>query len=407
MNKTPLVTINKSPLFDKPEGWGSGFTLAKGKGPGVVVGPGSNNPNVFAQRFSAKPMEQFKIVARASSVGKPKARGRFQINWESSGKFLSASIKAFEVTAEEKIFEHYVIAPPGTVSGTIYVVPDKPKDVVRYTEMTLLSHSGSSAEIAPEPPQIPRFPSKLIHLSDPVTRSQYGNLFRGYDDEVTFKEMILAVQGYTMVTYDGLCGLLSMVRYCERAGIPGDYVEVGVWKGGCAGLMAQGSKYFGKSPRKIHVFDSFQGLPQPIASKDFDGYLEPTFAVTEATAQGVLQPIGMLVASENDVRKLLFDKLRYPKNQVSIHKGWFQESIPAANSSIESIAILRLDGDLYDSYRIALEYLYPKVVKNGFVIIDDWVFGGCRKAVMEYFEKNDFSPYLWTLDGTTRCFQKL
>lgn len=263
----------------------------------------------------------------------------------------------------------------------------------------------SGSENLPEVNQQPRFPSNLIHLSDPQTRAQYENLFRGYDNEVIFKDMILAVQGYTMVAYDGLCGLLSMVRHCERSEIPGDYVEVGVWKGGCCGLMAQGSKYFGSHPRRIHLFDSFQGLPQPIASKDFDGYLEPTFAVTEETAQGKLEPINMLVASEQDVKELL-DKIGYPAHLVSIHKGWFQETIPLVKSSIDDIAILRLDGDLYDSYKISLEYLYPKVTRGGFVIIDDWVFGGCRKAVEEYFKDNNLSPFLWTLDATTRCFQK-
>lgn len=404
----PITTtqINRSPFFESEQGWGSGFSKAKVEGGGVVVGPGDDNPNVFAQQFPAKPNEQFKIVARASSVDRLKAKGRFQINWlGAEGDFISASIKAFEVTPEEKTFEHRVSVPTGVATGILYVVPHGSKDTVRYTEMSLFPALFSPGDIPPSVQDTPRFPSNLIHLSDPVTRSQFGKLFRGYDNEVLFKNMILTVLDYTMVTYDGLCGLLSMVRHCEQVGLVGDYVEVGSWRGGCAGLMAQGAQHFGQATRKIHVFDSFQGLPQPIASKDFDGYCEEAFGVTEETAQGKLEPIDALVASESDVRELLFDKIRYSEQNVIIHKGWFQDTIPVAES-IDKIAILRLDGDLYDSYKVALDHLYPKVVKGGFVIIDDWVFSGCQKAVLEYFEEHGINPYLWTLDRTTRCFQK-
>lgn len=132
--------INLSPLFESAQGWGAGFTKArsKGEGRGVVVGPGADNPNVFAQQFPAKPDEQFKVIARASSVDKPKATGRFQINWINSEKYISSSIKAFEVTPEEKTFETYVTVPAGATAGTLYVVPDGKEDVVRYTEMRVL-----------------------------------------------------------------------------------------------------------------------------------------------------------------------------------------------------------------------------------------------------------------------------
>lgn len=140
------VQINTAPLFESQQGWGAGYIKAIGHGPGVVVGPGGENPNVFAQQFTAKPDERFKVVARASSVDKPKAMGRFQINWtDAGGKYISASIKAFEVTPEEKTFEHELAAPAGTASGTLYVVADGPKDVVRYTEMRLLGSDARSA----------------------------------------------------------------------------------------------------------------------------------------------------------------------------------------------------------------------------------------------------------------------
>lgn len=250
------------------------------------------------------------------------------------------------------------------------------------------------------------FPTDLIHLSDPAVRAYFKHLFRGYDDEASLKEMISIVQDHTMVAYDGLIGLLSMIRYCEETKIPGDFVEVGTWRGGCTGLMALGAQRFGTGSRIIQAFDSFQGLPQPVASKDFDGIMENEFRVTEASAKGKLEPINALVASIDDFRALLFETIGYSEEKVVIHKGWFQETMPIAAPKIGGIAILRLDGDLYESYKIALEYLYPKVITGGFVIIDDWSLGGCRKAVTEYFQNHGLRPYLWSLDATTRCFQR-
>ena len=147
-NKASQFTaqINSAPLFDSQQGWSDGYTKAIGHGPGVVVGPGAGNPNVFAQRFSVKPEDSFRVVARASSVGHPKAMGRIQVNWEGpGGKFISVSSRAFEVTPAEQTFELDVVAPAGAESGTLYVVADGSESVVRYTEMRLMGKEGSIA----------------------------------------------------------------------------------------------------------------------------------------------------------------------------------------------------------------------------------------------------------------------
>lgn len=132
-NKPELLTdlVNHSPQFESPEGWGPGFAKATGHGPGVVVGPGTENPNVIAQQFSAQPYERFRIVAKASTpqticdvlgISKSKALGRLQINWlDAQSKFISAHVETIEVTSEEQTYETYVIAPSGTATGTLLV----------------------------------------------------------------------------------------------------------------------------------------------------------------------------------------------------------------------------------------------------------------------------------------------
>ncbi len=145
--------INSAPLFESQQGWSAGYGKAKGHGPGVVVGPGGNNPNVFAQQFAAKPDEAFKVIARAASVDRPTAMGRIQVNWTApGGRFIATSIKRLEVTPETQTFEHVVQAPTGTTSGTLYVVADGNDSVVRYLEMRLLGEASRAAQ-APTPAQ--------------------------------------------------------------------------------------------------------------------------------------------------------------------------------------------------------------------------------------------------------------
>jgi hypothetical protein len=86
--------------------------LASGHGPGVVVGPGTNNPNVFAQQFHTSPRVQYKVAAQAQAVGKADAKGAIQINWfDSHGAFISASNALLDVSPQFKRFEHIVTAP--------------------------------------------------------------------------------------------------------------------------------------------------------------------------------------------------------------------------------------------------------------------------------------------------------
>jgi len=135
------VVANNAPHFESATGWGSGYAEAKalGKGKGVVVGPGPDNPNVFAQNIAAKGGEPVKIVAKASSVDKPQAQGRLQINWHgNNAKYISTSSQVITVSLEEKTFEYQTVAPPGASAGILYVVPQGPDDIVRYTEMSLL-----------------------------------------------------------------------------------------------------------------------------------------------------------------------------------------------------------------------------------------------------------------------------
>ena len=89
------------------------------------------------------------------------------------------------------------------------------------------------------------------------------------------------------------------------------------------------------------------------------------------------------------------------------HVGWFQQTIPGTLSSLDKIAVLRLDGDYYESTKVCLDGLYDHVVKDGFIIIDDYgTFQGCKKAVDEFLISNDIKPEIHYSDSDCIYFRK-
>lgn len=97
----------------------------------------------------------------------------------------------------------------------------------------------------------------------------------------------------------------------------------------------------------------------------------------------------------------------YPENQIHLVKGWFQKTLPAMRDNIGPIAILRIDGDLYESTRVVLDHLFDSVVERGVVIIDDYgAFAGCREAVDEFLVVRKINPFLHYVENSIRFFIK-
>ena len=204
------------------------------------------------------------------------------------------------------------------------------------------------------------------------------------------KEHLEIINKNTMVNYEGLISLYDQVKYIEENNIIGDFVECGVWKGGCVGLMALANKRFGRKYRKLHLFDSFQGIPEPVEGIDGDLALNQANEWSDGGKTGRMRPLPGFydnyggVGTLQDNKDLLEKIIGFPRKHIQYHSGWFNETIPP--NKIESIALLRLDSDWYESTKICLDSLVSKVVENGFIIIDDYgTYDGCKKAVDEYF----------------------
>lgn len=187
------------------------------------------------------------------------------------------------------------------------------------------------------------------------------------------------VAPYTMVNPFKLRNIWQLASAAERRGLTGAFVECGVWRGGAAAVMAYAAERAG-SGRAIWLFDSFEGLPEPT---ERDGQKAATYARDRVA--GSLIPIGECVATIDDVREVLV-KVGVNLKNVTIAKGWFQDTVPASVARIDHIAVLRVDGDWYESTRTCLEGLYDLIVPGGYLVLDDYDFwSGSRSAVDDFF----------------------
>lgn len=249
------------------------------------------------------------------------------------------------------------------------------------------------------------FPISTVHHQDPSTIAFWDKISMGSSDETRFKKWIKELKDYTMVTYGGLISLIEQIRYCEENQISGDLVECGCWKGGAAALMGKASIAFGQKARSLHLFDSFEGIPRPDWEKDDKTWIQESMFLTQDQCDGKLTGTGCLGAEESFATEAL-DIVEYPAEKYTIHKGWFQDTVPHAKSNIDQIALLRLDGDLYESYYVCLEEFYPKVSKGGIVVFDDWCISGAKQAILDYFKGQSISPFIHRVDNTVRYVMK-
>lgn len=168
------------------------------------------------------------------------------------------------------------------------------------------------------------------------------------------------------------------VRYKDS---PGEFCECGVAAGAQIIAMRAGA------PNKvIHAFDSYQGICLPSNQDDqmpgIKYFTEEERLLLPDPGKQKLETTGVSSVSVDDFKKHMIDSGAGLDNLV-IHEGWFEEVLPTVK--IGPISILRLDGDLYNSTYVCLKYLYPKLIKGGVCIIDDFQLPGCERAVNKYF----------------------
>jgi O-methyltransferase len=228
------------------------------------------------------------------------------------------------------------------------------------------------------------------------------NLFRTRDfaicKRVAPKEADRIVGKDWPVYADTMIGLkrLDNIDYCLNTiiddNIPGDVIETGVWRGGATILMKAILKARNVTDKTVWVADSFEGLPKPDAKK---------YAADSGDKHHTMNEL----AISKEIVEGNFRKYGLLDEKVKFLKGWFKDTLPTA--PITQLALIRLDGDMYESTMDGITNLYPKLAKGGFLLVDD--FGGlegCRKAIMDYRKMHGIKEEIKQVDWTGVYWRK-
>jgi len=180
------------------------------------------------------------------------------------------------------------------------------------------------------------------------------------------------VKPFTMTTDVRIEVLFDSLEEIRDLNLEGDLVECGVWKGGnILGIIRYLEHH--KIYKKVWLYDTFEGMINP-----------GVYDVDYSNSKGE-EWIGKCDSDLESVKKLM-EGTNYPKNLINFVKGDICQTLLIKENIPEKICLLRLDTDWYESTKIELEILYPSLVKDGILIVDDYGhWKGCKKAVDEYF----------------------
>jgi hypothetical protein len=197
--------------------------------------------------------------------------------------------------------------------------------------------------------------------------------------------------GHTMVGVVRLTNLKQLTQRTIDERIPGDYIETGVWRGGCCILMRAVLEVNNIRDRRVYVADSFAGLPPPKPER---------YPVDTGDALHTYRELAVPIEQV----RTNFSAYGLLDDQVVFVPGFFQDTLPTLNAG--PFALIRLDGDMYESTIVALNSLYHRLSSGGFVVIDDYALGGCKAAVDDFRRDHGITAVVNTVDWTGIWWQK-
>jgi len=222
-----------------------------------------------------------------------------------------------------------------------------------------------------------------------------------FDEQTT--RILNAVADYTMTSPERVQALVNAVRYTVANGIKGDFVECGVWRGGSSMAVALMLKELGDECRHLYLYDTFEGMSAP-SREDvaFNGDMAHRRFVERRRSD-----------DSSDWCRCTIDEVQqnlagtgYPVQNIHLIKGKVEDTLPDRMPA-GPVSILRLDTDWYESTCHEMLHLYPRLVRNGVLIIDDYGhWDGARKAVDEYIAEHKLSLLLCRIDYTARIAVK-
>ena len=195
--------------------------------------------------------------------------------------------------------------------------------------------------------------------------------------------------GYTMIGVIGLENIQQLLEKVIQDGVAGDFLEAGVWRGGASMFAKAVINHHGQQKhRHIWVCDSFEGLPPASQKEDTDVWSKiKSLEVSKEIVIGHFKEFFLL------------------DDSVHFIQGYFVYSLPCLRKSLKgsdrALAVLRADGDMYESSMDILFNLYEFVPVGGFVIIDDWGIAVCKKAVQEFMSMHGITAAIVPFRGSS------
>ena len=212
--------------------------------------------------------------------------------------------------------------------------------------------------------------------------------------------IIRKVRPFTMTLPTRILALLHAVRHLVDNKIEGDFVECGVWRGGSSMAMAWMLEHLEDKFRKIYLYDTFNGMPTPgeadnnlwgISAREYHEQFEGN-NIGSKWAFATLEDVNnnMLLTG-------------FSEDRFRLIKGLVEDTLPA--QAPETISLLRLDTDWYQSTRHELECLVPRMPKGGIVLVDDYGhWQGSKQAVDEFLAQYAIKPFLHRIDYASRLW---
>jgi O-methyltransferase len=217
-------------------------------------------------------------------------------------------------------------------------------------------------------------------------------------------KLIQEVKSFTMTSPERIYGLLSAVRYLEANKLAGDIVECGVWKGGSMMAVEKALLALKSRERELYLYDTYAGMTAP-TSKDSSRFEPKATQDAYDSMKGGDGTCKWCYSSIEETRRNVLS-VGYPEAKVHFIKGPVEETIP--KHAPETIALLRLDTDFYESSRHEMVHLFPRLIQGGVLLLDDYGhWEGQRVAVDEYLAQHKIPLLLNRLDYAGRIGVKL
>jgi len=221
------------------------------------------------------------------------------------------------------------------------------------------------------------------------------------DEEITIIEHS---RPFTMLSDPRLWACISSTKYIVNNDVPGAIVECGIWQGGASMSMMSTLLLLDAESREFFLFDTFKGMTGPsVVDMDPSGVTATYLMGRTVKKEGS----NIWCIAELDDVKRNVATTNYPNQLVRFIQGDVTETLELEENLPNEIALLRLDTDWYESTKKELNILFPRLVKGGVCIIDDYGhWSGARRALDEYLLEHQIFPLMHVSDYTGRVFVK-